>query len=104
LVRPSRLPSPTLSPYTTLFRSHQTHFSAAPRRKTDRSPDEAQRNPGMSWQLTPDSRFASSALRVRGTVGQSANNHAAVSRRVVSDRKSTRLNSSHVKITYPVFC
>src|SRR5690606_40840934 len=37
--------------------------------------------------------------RVRGTQGDHRGAHAAA-----ADRKSTRLNSSHVKISYAVFC
>src|SRR5690606_40444287 len=33
-----------------------------------------------------------------------ANAHAVVAGDVLQDRKSTRLNSSHVKISYAVFC
>src|SRR5690349_23899529 len=36
--------------------------------------------------------------------GSSADRSAALSAGVGSDRKSTRLNSSHVEISYAVFC
>src|SRR5690606_40530588 len=41
----------------------------------------------ISWWLTPCSRLA-----------------AAQRELIIGDRKSTRLNSSHVKISYAVFC
>src|SRR5437868_8899876 len=69
-----RPPRSTLFPYTTLFRS-----PALLRRKTHR---------GTKWSLRaqPDDGCASTS-----TSG-------------ATDRKSTRLNSSHVSISYAVFC
>src|SRR5690349_23604297 len=71
-----RPPRSTLFPYTTLFRS-----SAAGR---DR--------PGRGHQVAGD--------------GRDAEEHTAeqVDQRPPPDRKSTRLNSSHVEISYAVFC
>src|SRR5690606_41354697 len=40
----------------------------------------------------------------RGVVGQRAPHHLARVHLGAVDRKSTRLNSSHVKISYAVFC
>src|SRR5690606_41069550 len=37
-------------------------------------------------------------------VGDAVQKHARLSLVSISDRKSTRLNSSHVKISYAVFC
>src|SRR6266496_5329484 len=62
-----RPPRSTLFPYTTLFRSEQSH----PR---EHVPEERTVRP----------------FHARGLDG--------------SDRKSTRLNSSHVEISYAVFC
>src|SRR5690625_7048286 len=70
-------PSPTLFPYTTLFRS-------APR---DRGPRPRQR-----WVR---------AARGAGAAAAAAPHTAGRHER---DRKSTRLNSSHVAISYAVFC
>src|SRR5690606_42146292 len=41
---------------------------------------------------------------VRGSQTLAVSPSAAVPKRQISDRKSTRLNSSHVKISYAVFC
>src|SRR5439155_25524767 len=71
-----RPPRSTLFPYTTLFRSARARSRGAARRR-ERAP--LSRRP---WDL-----------RVR----QPGNNPS-------SDRKSTRLNSSHVAISYAVFC
>src|SRR5690606_39832933 len=41
---------------------------------------------------------------LEGEAGQTRHIHAHPARRLAGDRKSTRLNSSHVKISYAVFC
>src|SRR5436305_1583871 len=70
-------PISTLFPYTTLFRSR----ALPPRRAAgrERRPGQRRRHPG---------------------VGRAP----AARRRPAGDRKSTRLNSSHVRISYAVFC
>src|SRR5436305_3482277 len=70
-----RPPRSTLFPYTTLFRS-SAGFGAADRRADD--------GPRVSRSAAGDGD------RVLAAVPQ--------------DRKSTRLNSSHVRISYAVFC
>src|SRR2546421_7123488 len=48
---------------------------------------------------------ASAARRVRNSAGAAVmRTSAPAMERVVSDRKSTRLNSSHDQISYAVFC
>src|SRR5262245_63115773 len=71
-----RPPRSTLFPYTTLFRSKPCSYS--PRAKA-----------GERW--------SSSNRRARASVNVS-------SRTISPDRKSTRLNSSHLGISYAVFC
>src|SRR2546426_6676362 len=71
-----RPPRSTLFPYTTLFRSRN-------------GPDYEYRLP-ETWRQ-PGNEEALSALRV--VVGE-----------LRTDRKSTRLNSSHLVISYAVFC
>src|SRR5436305_3745262 len=71
----TRPPRSTLFPYTTLFRSS---LSPGPRR----AGGHAHRRPPA--RRPPDRR---GELRLRA-----------------QDRKSTRLNSSHVRISYAVFC
>src|SRR5690606_40167892 len=71
-----RPPTSTLFPYTTLFRSKNTSYrSYGAREKTNIH------------------------LGVHGFRPRSRLNHT-----LNLDRKSTRLNSSHVKISYAVFC
>src|SRR5690606_41983646 len=84
-------PSPPF-PYTTLFRSRQRQDPFG--RERDLAAWQAQRPArlGLRQQL----RSARAPTRDRP---------AAIARRgAAGDRKSTRLNSSHVKISYAVFC
>src|SRR5256885_6888953 len=89
-----RPPRSTLFPYTTLFRS--VPQSASP----------AQRAPsGHEGHVPPQSTSLSVPLRIRSVhdegVPQTPFVHAPCTQ---SDRKSTRLNSSHLVISYAVFC
>src|SRR2546426_6243452 len=70
-----RPPRSTLFPYTTLFRS-----------------TELARTPGWTSTIRPRETPATRAML------------AGVSDSIVGDRKSTRLNSSHLVISYAVFC
>src|SRR5256885_3781278 len=82
-----RPPRSTLFPYTTLFRSANGHRDQGQRRSEQaagharsarRHPDPGRRTP----------------VHERGRLRQD----------VPGDRKSTRLNSSHLVISYAVFC
>src|SRR5438477_12857001 len=75
-----RPPTSTLFPYTTLFRS----------RRPDARQCSACRRRGRSW-FRKSARAGASAGVARGGRNQ-------------LDRKSTRLNSSHMSISYAVFC
>src|SRR4051812_49818216 len=74
-----RPPRSTLFPYTTLFRSQSRHAAAG------RNRPHARRSP------------AAHATRTRG-------GRLGVAAWPSLDRKSTRLNSSHMSISYAVFC
>src|SRR5690606_41154505 len=91
-------PRSTLFPYTTLFRS-----------SVRRGRDHGRRRPGK-----PGTRLHGDVVR-RGLVSSALAGGLVVLRRrsersprlpwqAALDRKSTRLNSSHVKISYAVFC
>src|SRR5438874_9157389 len=80
-------PRSTLFPYTTLFRSGQTR--PLPRK----SARQARRLLGP---LGDRRRPAAAAAPVRSAQEDRLG--------AISDRKSTRLNSSHVEISYAVFC
>src|SRR2546426_9142871 len=77
-----RPPRSTLFPYTTLFRS--------------RSPPRAP-PPASSWTIPAARATPANRWPPRTSLGRSP---ARSSR----DRKSTRLNSSHLVISYAVFC
>src|SRR5436309_9852810 len=74
-----RPPRSTLFPYTTLFRSVRVDHPSG------RGLDPCERS-------TP------------GWCGSPSGGRQGRRRRRAEDRKSTRLNSSHVKISYAVFC
>src|SRR3712207_6986358 len=74
-----RPPRSTLFPYTTLFRSRQPRLDSPP----------LHCGGNRQW-ISPSHSIPSSASWSR--------------RRSSTDRKSTRLNSSHANISYAVFC
>src|SRR3989442_7733537 len=77
-----RPPRSTLFPYTTLFRSYLNRRDCFAEAGTPLA------------ESAPVSRFSPSHVRT----------HKPFVTRFPSDRKSTRLNSSHVRISYAVFC
>src|SRR5256885_6141605 len=85
-----RPPRSTLFPYTTLFRSRswRTRTSRACSQRSCRLP------PGRS----------SPATRTRGPPSRSVWGRSPPDAPARRDRKSTRLNSSHLVISYAVFC
>src|SRR5690349_24254628 len=88
-----RPPRSTLFPYTTLFRSV--------------AGDRAGGKAGVTIKLTADETAAALQMTVSGfsNVPLTANARIARSPNGLGlDRKSTRLNSSHVEISYAVFC
>src|SRR5690606_41764046 len=88
-----RPPTSTLFPYTTLFRSPLA-FNQPSGAVVDEtylmSPGTAVSNPAASFRALL-TIYTTVQAEPTGTV-------------TVRDRKSTRLNSSHVKISYAVFC
>src|SRR5207302_9146884 len=94
-------PRSTLFPYTTLFRS-----PLDPEDRLDR-PEPGLRRLGGVRRLLCDEDQPLGRRRGRGP-GPGGRRLRLVdlgeSLRYVPDRKSTRLNSSHVKISYAVFC
>src|SRR3712207_7142593 len=86
-----RPPRSTLFPYTTLFRSsNEALFQLAP--------SVHQPNPG-----SPQSGHSERVLNHPGC-GPLPRPSATRGGRDGTDRKSTRLNSSHANISYAVFC
>src|SRR5690242_21175708 len=87
-----RPPSSTLFPYTTLFRS--------PRDQEDRSRGQDPDHLARPSAAVP--RRGRAHAEGHGGQGQGLGRQRA--RLPEGDRKSTRLNSSHMSISYAVFC
>src|SRR5690606_40287401 len=96
-------PRPTLFPYTTLFRSgHGSHGVGLVR---------GEQLPHACGACRLDLGVVARKLgflhgaqqRIVGGVGVS-HDRDGLALELLGDRKSTRLNSSHVKISYAVFC
>src|SRR2546426_2854334 len=83
-----RPPRSTLFPYTTLFRSHPAIQPVRPLWVTDVEPGELHA-PRRAVDELPFSHVQPDMRHARTRPG---------------DRKSTRLNSSHLVISYAVFC
>src|SRR5262245_62728180 len=96
-------PRSTLFPYTTLFRSqaarHQWNAAVevAEVRTAAQQFPQHERGPALSED------FGALGDRAKLTVASHRHLHFA-SDDVLTDRKSTRLNSSHLGISYAVFC
>src|SRR5690606_42147690 len=87
-----RRPLPTLLPYTTLFRSRLGFSRSNEVRVRDRATGR------VMVHSTPDpTAWLTEQLTLRP-------GEVEVLEVRPADRKSTRLNSSHVKISYAVFC
>src|SRR5207244_5747221 len=98
-----RLPPPTPSPYTTLFRSSIRRRRRGRRRRLARRVGTCGR--GVA-RVRPPHRVASHD-RLSRREGRGALREAdayAIGETREEDRKSTRLNSSHQIISYAVFC
>src|SRR5690606_40811594 len=96
-----RPPSPTLFPYTTLFRSSSRSSRSSSSATTKGSCVDPSRHhgPARLWQ----GHAGSSARRGLRRPRDLDRRHLPRQHQG-RDRKSTRLNSSHVKISYAVFC
>src|SRR5437868_10720000 len=88
-----RPPGSTLFPYTTLFRSREVRFQVGIRGEVVTMRLRFIRGPESGEHLR---------IRTVRAVGSQA--IAVDVRGELADRKSTRLNSSHVSISYAVFC
>src|SRR3989442_9759315 len=85
-----RPPRSTLFPYTTLFRSRRIYAAARPRRR-GRVLLRYVRPKTVTAPGFPATNLIEDGSRKSGRCHR-------------LDRKSTRLNSSHVRISYAVFC
>src|SRR5690606_40598307 len=100
-----------------MFSSHDTPTTALstlslhdalpiwPARPADRAVAGPARPLGArAWRTAAVLRAAFSGERPMVSGARMTDHRDVLSRRILLDRKSTRLNSSHVKISYAVFC
>src|SRR5690606_41794002 len=96
-------PRPPRFPYTTLFRSRGARSGRAGQPLAEDHHGQQQTETRTGVRLEQEQHRLAGLGRLRPAQGR----EDAVVDRVVEeeqDRKSTRLNSSHVKISYAVFC
>src|SRR5699024_12420310 len=93
-----RPPRPTLFPYTTLFRSPE--FEGPVEFGSGRLAGDDER--GLTRDRTGRASPAGDDRLLRRVAGEALDGAGDHDRQ--PDRKSTRLNSSHVSISYAVFC
>src|SRR5256885_2630393 len=98
-----RPPRSTLFPYTTLFRSGAVAEEARGD-LTAAAHLGRERGAGGDAGGTADDGVGAEVARLRIRDVHRAALAAAVARLLAEDRKSTRLNSSHLVISYAVFC
>src|SRR5690349_22561779 len=87
-LRNPQLPLSTLFAYTSLFRSESAHEAAK----------------AQVADLTAELEAARERERSAAATARAATATAREAAREAADRKSTRLNSSHVEISYAVYC
>src|SRR5690606_41236701 len=96
------LPISTLFPYTTLFRSYSlSQFEQEVVTLTNNERAKHGLQPlKVDLKLSEVARTKSSDMKSNGYFSHTSPTYGSP----FEDRKSTRLNSSHVKISYAVFC
>src|SRR5688500_19721982 len=90
---------PTLFPYTTLFRSHRD-----PRLSLLVAPDRGRGDRGRRSGRAGGGQVKAQAAHATTPRVALAGNPNTGKTSLFKDRKSTRLNSSHLVISYAVFC
>src|SRR5256885_11065689 len=96
-----RPPRSTLFPYTTLFRSRQNNLSQIP---LWLSPGDDHALQDRDARVAEDELLAHSSSRAETAAGGTGAERGVEGEMSRLDRKSTRLNSSHLVISYAVFC
>src|SRR2546422_8608391 len=97
-----RPPRSTLFPYTTLFRSHRrasADMGVLPQHAAERGAVHGL----VRWRNETERTEPGTGTRARRSGGR-ADRSGTGEGRDLTDRKSTRLNSSHGYISYAVFC
>src|SRR5690554_7397414 len=97
-----RPPTPTPFPYTTLFRSADTRKTTPGLRAFERY--AVRMGGGHNHRDSLGSAVMIKDNHIAAAGGIEPAVERARSRAPHTDRKSTRLNSSHVRISYAVFC
>src|SRR5690606_41783283 len=92
-------PRLTLFPYTTLFRS-----AALAAQHEGRSRSQGQQPHLEGDEVRPDDEREADEELSHDAAASAARSRSRSDATPDRDRKSTRLNSSHVKISYAVFC
>src|SRR5690554_7554903 len=92
MIRPP--PRSTLFPYTTLFRSAQFISEKGV---------QSHGGIGMTWEYN-FAHYAKRLVMINHQLGDDDFHLERYAALLEADRKSTRLNSSHVRISYAVFC
>src|SRR5256885_10956062 len=93
-----RPPRSTLFPYTTLFRSRAHARAIREELKLAVERHAGQRSPGITVIQVGDDLASTTYVRGKHKAAEEVGFKSAI------DRKSTRLNSSHLVISYAVFC
>src|SRR5205814_6764316 len=94
-------PTPTLFPYTTLFRSTSTSTIHGRERSSQNC---SSANGSLPACAAVTISCASNASGGNSSTTDTEPNKMACVTKLRRDRKSTRLNSSHLGISYAVFC
>src|SRR5205807_4108290 len=94
-----RPPRSTLFPYTTLFRSTDSEGNEKENPRFLRRSERALKRLGRK--VSRKVKGSHNRAKARHALGRK---HLQVQRQRREDRKSTRLNSSHLVISYAVFC
>src|SRR5262245_63398094 len=98
-----RAPSSTLFPYTTLFLSDKIRVDVG--RRLDRTAAGGCLDGAEAGSVRPQGSIAGSVSQLgTGKLPREARRAAWRQHSAGRDRKSTRLNSSHLGISYAVFC
>src|SRR5207249_9734523 len=93
----------TLFPYTTLFRSDRRDLN---KDRVDRNADQRDINRDKAQLARDDKKYGVSSAQAQSDRKDLRADRVDRNKdqRDIKDRKSTRLNSSHVSISYAVFC
>src|SRR5256885_11157979 len=98
-----RPPRSTLFPYTTLFRSDATQVALFIAQKLSGKPADADAVRDLLSKVDLH-KVKLEIVKAEYGAGATQKDVTEVLQKQVEDRKSTRLNSSHLVISYAVFC